>query len=165
MSYHGHLLRVGSYTSVEMQSVYSTAPTDWAKLWNMWFTVIPIIVRSLGTTTEEPAGIGDLRKDLDLTSQHCWDRQNTEKSWRSKETYCYFSKFPKNITNNIVKSWIVFKFRMQQKYLPYFKLPPKENRYCYGLKIQSGTASFRRTMKWARKTLCLAITDSPVKEF
>ena len=30
MSYLGHSCRVGSYPSVEIQSVYSTAPSDWA---------------------------------------------------------------------------------------------------------------------------------------
>ena len=29
--YPGHSLRGGSYLSAEVQSVYSTAPTDWAK--------------------------------------------------------------------------------------------------------------------------------------
>ena len=31
MSYLGHSLRVGSYPSAEMQSVYSTTPADWAR--------------------------------------------------------------------------------------------------------------------------------------
>ena len=30
MSYSGHSLEGGSYSSAEMQSVYSTAPVDWA---------------------------------------------------------------------------------------------------------------------------------------
>ena len=30
MSYLGHLLERGSYSSVEMQLVYSTAPVNWA---------------------------------------------------------------------------------------------------------------------------------------
>ena len=35
-----------------------------------------------------------------------------------------------------------------------------ENRYCYGLNILFGTASFRRNMEWAWKALSVAITDT-----
>ena len=37
-----------------------------------------------------------------------------------------------------------------------------ENRYSYGLKILSGAGSFRHKIKWERKALCVAITDSLV---
>ena len=33
VSYIGHLLGEGSYSSAEVQSAYSTAPTEWAKDW------------------------------------------------------------------------------------------------------------------------------------
>ena len=34
MSYGGHSLGAGSYTSAEMQSVYDTAPANWSKKYN-----------------------------------------------------------------------------------------------------------------------------------
>ena len=33
MSYSGHIGGGGSYLSAKMQSVYSTAPADWATIW------------------------------------------------------------------------------------------------------------------------------------
>ena len=41
MSYLGHSLGVGSYPSAEMQSVYSTGPSDWAPI----FVIRPTSVR------------------------------------------------------------------------------------------------------------------------
>ena len=41
VSYPGHLLEGGSYASAEIQSVYSTAPANWATLLESFFTAVP----------------------------------------------------------------------------------------------------------------------------
>ena len=43
VSYLGHSLGKGSYPSAEVQSVYSTAPADWAMTTNEMFTIFKIV--------------------------------------------------------------------------------------------------------------------------
>ena len=52
VSYTGHLLGVGSYPSAEMQSVYFTAPADWATIASWRIVAFSLVCRMQTTSSK-----------------------------------------------------------------------------------------------------------------